>query len=220
MSYPRLVRLQRIVESTRRELGRAYCALPSGAVIRFWNLPQLAGVGFADSLAIPVWYGDRTVRWERAAGNDVFQKQTNALVEYLNQVPMPAQAADPVTLDLFIQAGRAHFANRWAEAESIYVIAFGSGRWSSPIRGVIADNLARVRLAQGDLRGAMAAADSATPYHIDGGEFWETRAIIAITARDSAAAFQAAQMCVRTDPGSTVARDILNALERGGFRPR
>lgn len=218
MSFPRLVRLQRVVESTRRELARAYPRLGPGSVVRYWQLPLLAEVGFADSLAIPVWYRDRSVSWASASGEDIVRLRTDALVVYTRNAPLPAIAADPATVEIYRRAGRAHIEERYAEAESLYVRALSAGRWRSPLHGIIANSLARLRLGRGDLDGAIAFVDTAAANGVDDGDFWETCALIALASGDSAGAEQAARKSLEADPHSYAANQILSDLRRAGFR--
>ena len=57
-SLARITLLQRVVESTRTALLGHTPHLKHHAIVRFWNLPLLAEVGFAGPRALCLWYGD------------------------------------------------------------------------------------------------------------------------------------------------------------------
>jgi hypothetical protein len=64
VSYRRLVRMQHVVDPTRRLVEREAGKLPPGAAIRFWDLPRGTLVGFEGELAPRVWLRDRTATFQ------------------------------------------------------------------------------------------------------------------------------------------------------------
>src|SRR5439155_7692589 len=63
ITYPELVRLQRIVSETRHTLEHAFPHLPAHASIARHEMPRLALYAFGGDEALQTWYRDSTLHW-------------------------------------------------------------------------------------------------------------------------------------------------------------
>jgi hypothetical protein len=123
LSFERIVRLQRIVESARRVLRARHPALPRGGVVRFWNLGQLAEVGFNGSSALRVWYGDSTLVWHAYSGYGAADTRADAAVEFELASAWPARVIEPRAFALFVDATARANARDCRAADSVFALA-------------------------------------------------------------------------------------------------
>ena len=65
MDFERLVRLQRLMEETRRTLADKFPSLPPHARVCQHHLPLITEYAFGGNRALHVWYRDTTLRWVR-----------------------------------------------------------------------------------------------------------------------------------------------------------
>jgi hypothetical protein len=63
MDFQKLVRLERLMASTRRALHDRFPTLPSGARVGYHGMPRLATYAFGGDRALQLWYRDTTLRW-------------------------------------------------------------------------------------------------------------------------------------------------------------
>jgi hypothetical protein len=63
LDFPKLARLQRLMEECRRSLRARYPTLPHGAQVGQAFMPWAAQYAFGGSHALQVWYRDTTIRW-------------------------------------------------------------------------------------------------------------------------------------------------------------
>jgi hypothetical protein len=153
LSFPRLTRLQRVVESSRRELKAKEPRLPHQAQVRYWWVPRLTEFGFQGPYAVRVWYGDSTLVWEKFGGNEGYDRHSDALVEYLNDTAWPAQVDEVELLD-YIRRGRDLMdQNRWLEADTVFaqVIALHHSDQGGLLASIV-QNRARIAFNHPQLR--------------------------------------------------------------------
>lgn len=94
LSYPRLVRLQRTLHSTRLALS-APPGLARGARVRYWSFPRLTEVGFGGPAALRVWFDDPTLAWESFGGGAGFADLDAVVVAYDPASPRLAVRLSP-----------------------------------------------------------------------------------------------------------------------------
>ncbi len=200
-SFARLVRLQRIVESTRRTLNAGAPSLPSGGIVRYWQLPRLAEVGFSGDNALRVWYRDTTLSlrfFREAAG---IHEPLDALVEFEANQPWPAALIQPRALHDFQAAFAASQEGRLRTADSL--MSEASRAQPGQARRFLG-NLAENRAKLAWRLGAYERADSLNrvSYELQGETpaFWAMTAHQALRRQDMAAARSAVRRCLELDP--------------------
>jgi hypothetical protein len=218
MSYVRLTRLQRALESTRQALQGGYPTLPHGSLVKYWNLPRVTEVGFQGSEAVRVWYRDSTLIWDRFGGVGSIHQKFGALIEYRDDAVDPAAAVERGVFEAFFAGGTAMIAGRVELADSLFAHSALSTRTRGPLYASLTFNRARIAIGRGDAAGAdsllrLALAVSQLP----DADYWELRARIALLRHDTAGAGEAAQRCLALDPshasGLAIAR-VVHELER------
>jgi hypothetical protein len=217
-SLARITRLQRTVESTRTALLGRYPHLGPGAIVRYWNMPRLAEVGFAGSRAPRVWYDDSTLVWTHFGGEGGLTAPRAALVEYDSGRPWPATVIEPQAVTLYVSACNHVFAGSWQAADSL----LGKARAVQPGEDLIFFGLVALVQAQVAWKTEKyARADSLlqASNRLSGptGAYWVLTAMLAQHRGDHAGAVDAVRECLALDPkdpeGLQLARDL-------GFIPR
>jgi hypothetical protein len=211
-SYLRLVRLERIVRSTRHALSAGYPTLPHGAVVRFWNLPRLAEVGFNSSSALRVWYGDSTLTWERFGGVANLDARTDALVEYRDLDADPANAIEPDAFHAYLEGGRALLAGRRDQGREWLERALQT-RTRGPMHASTLFHLAMLALDRHDIASMEALRAAYVRDHLPGADLHAIDAGLAMLRGDRLGAYSALQRCLAIDPGHTQGRELMKALE-------
>ncbi len=201
LSFVRLARLQRTLESTRLALRDRHPELPAGARVEYLGIPNVVLFGFEDSLAARVWYRDPTLQWtsfERRPGGGY---RTDALVEYEGGLAAPARAVEPGAARDFVAGLAAMERRRDAEAESLLVSA---QRAHPEPRGPLSQTLWMNRAILAFQRGRDADADSfnraALALGGESADSWALAAHLALARGDLAAARAAVERCLALDP--------------------
>jgi len=213
MSYVRLVRLQRTVESTRHALKAAYPKLSSGAAVKFWNLPQLAEVGFQGSAALGVWYGDSSLSWSRFGGAGAIGQNVDALVEYRDFTAVPAQVLEPEAFESYFRAGLAMIDGRMDEAEAELERTERATGTRGPLYASVAFNRAWIAIGNGNAN----RADSLLRVSHEFGQkkdadYWALAARIALVRNDRPGAISAVERCLALDPRNARGLEIVQFL--------
>jgi hypothetical protein len=91
--------------------------------VRFWNLGQLAEVGFNGSSALRVWYGDSTLVWHAYSGFGAPGARADAAVEFELASAWPALVIEPAAFDLFVDATARANAGDCHAADSVFARA-------------------------------------------------------------------------------------------------
>jgi len=190
VSFERLVRLQRIVDSTRAALASRYARLPHGGVVDFWVMPALSEVGYQGSRALRVWYRDSTLVWQSMPGRIDDAPPAAAYVGYNKSSRAPAVVLDPAALRSYARAEASLRAGRLAEADSLLGAALEAQRPLAELFcALLAYRRARVAWELGDV----ARADSLNRQNFDwvgeSPEYYvmEARVALAEGRRDQAA---------------------------------
>jgi hypothetical protein len=147
-SFARLIRLQRVVESTRRTLRAEAPRLPAGAVVRYGDLPLLAEVGFNGANALHAWHGDTTLAWRGFGGPAGVRARTDVLLEYEHDWPWPAVRVAPGAMRLFAEAYDAGLAGRLVDADSLLVAARSAQAHDAPRFFALLDSARRMIVAR------------------------------------------------------------------------
>jgi hypothetical protein len=212
MSFVRLARLERAVESTRRALLARHARLEPHADVRYWGLPQLCEYGFEGSKAVRVWYRDSTIQWTGFGGDSGLTSRIDALVTYDENDPWPARVVEPEALRLLRDGRAALLGHRLAESDSLLTLA----RRISPTRGLMPYTLlisSAYAAYQGkDYARADSLARAALDVHKETPDFWALEARIAIARDDPRAAAMAVQRCLRLDPSHADGRRIASMI--------
>jgi hypothetical protein len=220
LSFERIARLQRVVESTRRVLLARHPTLPRSGVVRFWNLGQLAEVGFHGSSALRVWYRDSTLVWHAYSGYGAPGGGADATIEFELQSAWPALIVEPAAFSLY-QDGVARAMKRdCRSADSLFVLA---GR-AQPGDSLYFHGLMAINRADACWNcGRYAEAESLTQV---GGRlagvssnYYVLAAEIALLHHNTALAAEAVRRCLALDPREANALAIARMLglpEGGG----
>ena len=213
LSYARLVRLQRLVDSTRRALLARYPTLPRRAVVRYWNMPQGADWAFQKSRALRVWYGDSTLTWDRFGGQSGLDQRVDALVAYNSDRAAPAVVIEPAALRLFLESRGAFAGGRMREADSLLAATLLAQREpAEPLALAVLQNQVRVALARGDLARAQALNEAALEREGESARYYVIAARLAIARGDPAAAEEALRKCLTLEPGNPEGEEIARGL--------
>jgi hypothetical protein len=213
MSFPRLARLQRTVESTRRALVPSVPGLHHGARARYWWIPRLTEFGFQGPYAIRVWYGDSTLKWEKFGGADGYNRSSEALVEYVNATPWPALVDEIELVDLIRQARDLMEAKRLHESDSVFAYALQIHRTSvGGLRASIIQNRARVAFNLHDFDRADSLNRICQNLDMADADAWALAARIAMVRDNRTAAADAVRMCLSIDGKHPEGVSIAKAL--------
>ena len=216
-SFARITRLQRMVESTRSTLLERTPHLGHHAIVRFWNLPRFAEVGFAGPRALHVWYGDSTLAWTGFGGKEGWAAPRDALVEYDRNRPWPATVIEPQAAALYLAAWDSMLAGSWQSADSLLLRA----RRTQPGEDLVFFGLLDLMHAQIALRtGNDARADSILQASRRLTEsncaYWLLTAYIALRRGDRPNAALAMRECLERDPHDP---DVLRLARELGVIP-
>ena len=212
-SLARITRLQRVVESTRTAMLGHTPRLRHHAIVRFWNLPRLAEVGFAGPRALRLWYGDSTLAWTGFGGESGWTAPRDVLVEYDIGRPWPATVIEPRAAALYLAAWDRTLAGSGRAADSLLAEA----RLAQPGEALAFLGLTDLVRAQIALQtGDDARADSLLRVNFRLGgpssRYWLLTAVIAQRRGDHFRAREAVRRCLALDPadpgGRMMARDL------------
>ncbi|TMK79123.1 MAG: hypothetical protein E6G45_04420 [Actinobacteria bacterium] len=212
MSYVRLVRLQRTLDSTRRALVTTHPELPPGTSVRYWNLPRLAEVGFQGSAALRVWYRDSTLRWERFGGPGGLKRGGDVVVEYRDFAASPATVIEPAAIALLAQAARAYGERRFAAADSLLARGLESTASRGTLYGTLLINRARANIELGRLLVADSLNRRSRQYWPTNADSWAVEARIFAMRGDRRAAVAALRRCFAIEPRHAEAHELARSL--------
>ena len=212
MSFTRLVRLQRVVGSTRTALLIHARHLQRGAEVRYWAIPREVLLGFQDSLAVHVWYRDTTLTWGAFGGAAGLTRRVDALVEFIENEPSPAAVVPDDATAAFQRAGLAAQAERFEEADSLLAIAERSSLRRGTFLGAVELNRATFSYRRGDYARADSLLRASIALAPDAANAWVLAAHLALLQEDRAAALQAIRRCLALEPGNPEGRRLAGLL--------
>jgi len=202
MSFIRLVRLQRIVESARRSLRANVPTLPRHAAVRYWELPRFAEVAFLDRTALQVWYRDTTLVWSRFGGLASLHQPVDALLEFTESQPMPGYVLEPEAVRLYLAGWRAQHDNRWAAADSLFVLARQATKTRWALVYAIANNRARIAVARERPDLAVGFLEEYASLKGRDASYWAVSAWIEARYGNPEVAREQVRRCLALDPGN------------------
>jgi hypothetical protein len=213
MSFPRLARLQRTVESTRRELVPHVPRLRPGGKVRYWWIPRLAEFGFQGPYAVRVWYGDTTLTWEKFGGAEGYNRRSDALVEYVNDTAWPALVDEAGLVDLIRQGRDLMEARRFPEADSVFARALEAHRATvGGLRASIIQNRARVAFNLHNFDRSDSLNHVCLSLDRADADAWALAARIAMVRNQQGVAESAVRMCLTIDGKHTEGVSIAKLL--------
>lgn len=219
MSFVRLVRLQRIVESARRSMRAAFPALPPGAAVRYWDLPRFAEVAFLGRSALCVWYHDTTLVWSKFGGVANIDQPITAMVEFMDSQPLPGRALEPAAVRLYLAGWRAQVARDWEAADSLYLLAQQATRTRWALAYAIRNNRARVALARGRPDQARGFLEEYAAIKGRDASYWAVSAWMEARYGNLDVALTQVRRCLAIDPENADALRLAEELRRVG-RPK
>jgi hypothetical protein len=214
VSFRQLVRLQRIVSSTREELRAHVPTLPHGGRISFWELPLLSEFAFQESRALRVWYADSSLVWQSFGGLAGLTRHIDALVEYrFGEARFAAVIPGPAIAE-FQRGAQLLPERRYAELEAVLRHAVQlAGVDHGSFYAAVARNLGFSAYG----RGAYDEADSLLDLAMDRGPIspdnWVLRAFIAAGRNDRQGATEALRTALTMSPGHPLALELAKALD-------
>ena len=117
IDFPKLVRLQRLVGETRRELARALPHPARGTGVATHYYPQAALFAFAHDRSLQVWYGDTTLHWVTVEAASTPTPLPAAIVlEFQPTPPRQVATVTPEMLGFADLAARLIDRQQWEEA--------------------------------------------------------------------------------------------------------
>jgi len=118
MDFEKLVRLERLMASTRSALESRFPSLPRGARVAHHRLPRLTSYAFGGDRALQVWYRDSTLRWvplkELAIRQDMMNVAT--ILEFQDHGPRPIVLLEVEAVRRLMKANELYGARRPREA--------------------------------------------------------------------------------------------------------
>jgi hypothetical protein len=212
-SFARIVRLQRVVESTRDALLGHAPRLRHGGVVRYCNILLLAEVGYAGPLALRTWYGDSTLVWTKFGGVSGWKEPRDVFLEFDPDRPWPATFVEPRAIALYLAALDSAATGDWPAADAL---ALESQRHQPGRELYFHGLLARIRAEAAMRRDDYFHADSLNrlAYELAGetSRYWLMTARMAALRGDRAHAEKALRECLSLDPrdqdGLNLARDL------------
>jgi len=191
--------------------------LPRGGIVRYWNIPRMAEIGFANGCALRVWYGDSTLVWTAFGGEEGCSAPRSALVEFDSERPWPATVIEPRAIECYAAASQSMARGDAAAAESL---ATESQRTQSSEAPAFTGLLALIRAQAALQRGEVDRADSLAGVCLrlvgPSPSYWATVAYVAAHRGDLARAGAAARECLELDPGDQGVRRLAQVLGRPG----
>jgi hypothetical protein len=212
-SFARITRLQRVVESTRRELAPVITTLQPRAVVRFWQIPLLAEVGFSGNDALHVWAHDTTLAWKQFGGEGGIHGQNDAVIEYETSRAWPAVRIAPEAQRLYSAAYDATRSRQLSLADSCLEAARHAQPADAPaFFGNLVQNQALLALARKQYARCDSLNQAARRFGGETSPNWAVAARLALVRGDQAFARMAVRRCLaldRRDPdGLQLARDL------------
>jgi len=219
VSFARLVRLQRLADSTRRALLEAHPTLPPGASVSYWWRIPMTEVGLAVPKAFRVWYGDSTITWDGLW--DPTQRPTpgDVLLVFDSGVVDPAVVIRPATFERWREGMAAVQAGDLAHGDSLLDAALvaQASRPSIQFTLRILASRAAVAYTARDFAKAEALNERSRRELGPTGSFYAMAGLLALERGDSAAARAAVERCLASDPGNAYG---LYAAQQLGLRPQ
>ena len=198
LSFVRLARLQRTVDSTRRALTTRYSALPDGATVSTVEIPNLTRIGFVDSLAVRVWYRNPTIHWTYFEEGQL-EEHVDAMVEYPEGAP--ARVVELEALETYREGLFAMERRNAAQADSLFLLAREAHPFDDgPVLSSIALNRAICALSLGRYTEAELLRREALRMGRQHANYWAIFAHKRILANDEAGARSALKRCLALDP--------------------
>jgi hypothetical protein len=219
-SLARLARLQRIVESTRRELAARAPALPRGAVVRYTEVPLLAEVAFNHDNALRVWYHDSTLSWRSVGATRDLRERADALIEFEHDDPWPATWIEPEAFRLYRQAFAASTAGQAVVADSLFAAAeIALGGRARAFRAALIRGRAWLAWYRGDYATAERLTGLLPALEGEAANYWALMGWLAAVRGDRAAAEDALRRCLAQDPSDPEGLRLADALAKFRRRP-
>lgn len=216
LSFPRLARMQRIVESTRRALTARFPRLPRGGSVFYLGIPHQARVGFEDSLAVRVWYGEPTLHWGMFGRQSGVFAPVDAMVEFVDGAAWPAVAVEPDAVRLFQEAGVAMDQGELRDADSLLARAAAvQPMRRATLLSMITVNRAIVAYGLRDYHRADSLNQVAFRLGGEEHDCWALAACLALTRNDREAAREATRRCLEIDPQHPEGRKLAMELQVG-----
>jgi len=117
IDFPNLVRLQRLVGSSRELLQAEFPDLPHGALVGQHHLPLGSEWAFTGSKALQTWYADSSLRWVRF---ETFRADTalplTTIVEYQAHSPLQVALVEPDAMRALLAAEKPILSGQWSAA--------------------------------------------------------------------------------------------------------
>lgn len=200
MSFGRLVRLQRTVESVRGSMLAEFPTLPRGAAVRYWEMPRFAEVGFQDQAALRVWYRDTTLTWSKFGGIASIDQPVDAMVEFMDFQPLPGYVLEPAAMRLYTAGWRAQVARQWETADSLLMLAQRATRTRWALAYAILNNRARIAVARNRREEARGFLEEYAALKGRDAGYWAVSAWIESGYGNLDAARAQVQRCLALDP--------------------
>lgn len=214
LSFARLARMQRTVESTRLALRAALPSLPDGAIVRYWNVPRVSELGFAGERALQTWYGDTSLVWANFSGADGLREGAAAVVEYEKDAAWPAVVLAPRALALYAEGYETSRTHGLVASESLLVAALDAQSAPAPaFRGALHGNLAWIAYANRAFVRADSLNRSSRTLVGESAGYWALEGFLALARGDRVAASEAVARSLAYDANDSRALALARSLE-------
>lgn len=200
MSFVRLVRLQRIVESARRAVLRPGEHLPRGAHIIYWEQPRLSEVGFHGPDAARFWTADSGTVWRGVGGARGLLGRVDAVLEFQRGRAWPAVRIEPRAFRLFADGVNRMLDRDLGGADSLLLAAARAQPGSLKFHGLVAENRCRVLWDMGRLAEADSVNESTLAVLGETSNYYAFVARKALLRGDRQAAARALRRCLTLKP--------------------
>ncbi len=212
-SLARIVRLQRIVESTRRVLATGAPSLSHDSIVRYWQMPLMAEVGFNGDHALHVWYRDTTLTMDFYRELAGMRERTDAVIEFESGRPWPAVLIHREAVRLYRAAYQASLESRWLAADSLLAEARRAQPDDSPrFFSNLAQNQAQFAWRLNEFERADSLNQVSYELRGESAPYWAMAARLALQRGDLASARRAVRRCLELDPANVDAAQVARAL--------
>jgi tetratricopeptide (TPR) repeat protein len=213
VSFSQLVRLQRMVDATRRELRARAPHLPRGAHLAYWQLPLLTEFAFQGSRAPRVWYDDSTIVWTRFGAAEGLTRHIDLCIEYRFDDPQFVAVIPGASIREFQRGSALASEERYAAVDSVLAIAESlAGYDRGPYYASIVRNRGFAAYNRRDYDTAARYARLAMERGPQTADTWALVALLAIKRNDRGTAEAAVRRAFELEPQNDLVLDIAKDL--------
>ena len=213
VSFTQLVRLQRVVDETRKVMLTSTPSLKPHDRVCYWELPRLAEFAFQGSRALQVWYADSTLSWGAFGGQKGLTTPLACGIEYRFGEKPFAAGINHRAIVLYQEAAALSMADQPDRSDELLrqsMTAVGYVR--GPFVGTLVQNLALNAYRAQRYALADSLNEASVRVGIETGAYWLLHSASAFMHADTAGARNAIQRSLEFDPSNSAAQSVARQL--------